>query len=769
MGKRNAYVVHIPILFRFWSPMTKLKVWAVKHSNGPVDSTCYEFFTPNGNVRAIESADGRPPRWVRPLETYDPAAGKTNAVSKDPVNSIELVFGNKFFVDTGPYDSGTLNDVVSYETNVVVKKQCPDEIVNDNGNGGAKYALPVRCDSEIAFGVRVYQMKRSRPSFVKLGDHETWEWISSALIPWCALMHRDGNRYVAFQTKSISDRRMQVPETRTWLVIELVRVNEPTVQFGKYLPPAGSSSFYPRLVNDLKKVFQEFVIPERLRMMRTEFHVDAEFSQVAKDCLVGTLGVAPEGVDFVCVDDTDDVWTSNSTQSWYRYDDVPVVTARWILARYAEIQSMHTHPTRPEDDLVSIKTWKPSDRDGQNYERLRCRLTDVIRLATMHSATRPYIPDHVENERGEWIESDKYSPGLTLPGDCEDGAQAAYLIYSTLLLGMDRVVSADPKLTKTEKRTLYAIRDLAAISGVPIGVSGTSYNPLTNVDGDSHAFGVVVPYPEFVRATYGANRVKEAMDVFQTKFGFAYPTDFPNRIKVMETTLFCCPTYETHDPDALGVRDVVEEWLQDLDEWRCAWTNFALLHYNDETTSCQNYVIRGYTTFGKTFLPSFRPISLDGKEDENAYTCTFAFVNVDGKIGIPRHEMFGERPVSFSLRAPVFMTRDVWDAETRVLTWIRPPIVPLVPIEGDPYKPDEFESRTVTLTALDRPVRSGPHAVVFVYDFTIRDALDRVAELVDRLKRNGHENARFVLRPYGFAYVALLHDLDPPPPQIREE
>lgn len=747
--------------------------------------TCYEIFTRCGVVRLVADKDEW--RWAPPFERDDPVhANAVPFASVDHgVNVLELKVDPASFRRRGLVAKDKKGLRVLMSSGEYREMGMVDPPPNYNmGDNSVFIPIDIRkYDTGVAFTVRTYHWKSTRPTgwFAKgKEERKTWQWVSSVIVPWKALI-AGGEHEVGFQTFQWSDVRLDIREPSHEILV--VR------KFGKfnesYVPPPVKiqdalelrlpgdmsqeeheeatraivlSSSTPNLIADMIRVSDGYVVPEFYYMRKVALRHGRVGYDNAVRCAQGTLGLSVNGLQY---DMRAKLRSGNvpweyfgvSMQSWFVYT-TPAATPQWFLARLAEVQRLHDYyGSSFEEDVALIV--KGGEMKTDVRRRLRRRLTDVVRLVTMHSVTRPYIPDHVDVDDAHWIMSDTYSPGLAIPGDCEDGAQAAYLLYMTLLFGE---YHKDVNLSREERKKLELLRSCAAICGVPMGVTGTSFDPIGNTDGESHAFGVVIPFDTYVKAMFGEDALPRAMELFKERYGFEYPSTFFQRPKVLETTVFCTTSYEEHAPQDTKVTKAVHEWAAAMQEMRPVWTNTAIVFENNEDSACHNYLIRAYGSYNREFFPAkeFIPTLLEGGA-ATEHSCSFVFCVENGEVGITRDEFFhDENRREFALRVPVAMSKEAWDAERNLLLDVDRPVVPLIPIVEDPYK---NEDRVALYDRHDDTVPSGARRLhVFVYDinYVYPDGVPTVGKLnalLDTLTELGF--TKYVIRPYGFCHAII--------------
>lgn len=780
-------------------------------------NTCYEIFTRAGVVRiarrgGVPGIPGTGPWvWTRPFETFDPLRPDEPPPFKDAKDTPN-VLGIK--IDGTSFRCGSLglcdkgkDELVYFDKNGKVGTRAygaKKKPASSMRGGDTTVFLPIALDpyqTGVAFSVRTYLWSETRPLDATTLDQRkyVWRWVSSAVIPWKTLVDC-GDKDFALDTFQWSDARSDLPDVvhETFIVRKLSKpfnfmgpTNDHEThtllkEIHELRFPDGNStsqkehddatmravdeSRLPRLMSHLVRVTESFVVSEYDYMMRlqTDPHDSHVGLALATTCAHGTLGIAIDGLPYDSkgsrrAGGLEWKFYGLSMQSWYLYDK-PVVTSRWILDRLEEVQRLHCYEKSMEEDVENIVCG--GSFSEKEHKRLRRRLTDVVRLCTIHSVSRPYIPDHTYNAKREWVPSDTYTPGLALPGDCEDGSQASYLIYMTLLFGN---YYRDSDLTEKERGILMNLRKCAAICGVPLGVSGTSYNPMKNVDGEPHAFGVVVPFDQYIVAVFGKDVLHDALARFRSKYDFEYPTHFKQRPKVVETTVFCTTSYEEHDPEPAVVTCVVDEWLAEMGELHPAYSNVTKLLQNNESRSCHNYAIRAYGSYNREFCKDLLPKTWSDDTDASEYSCSFVFALENSKyVGITREQLFhDENHVDFVLRVPLSMSSEVWDSERELSLDLVRPIVPLISLGSDPYKKEEdrFE-----LYRHDRLAPAGVRRVViFVYDINYVYRMPKETTTISRLEdlRRRLSNAlssdegvyemKFEIQPYGFSHAIVFY------------
>lgn len=721
---------------------------------------CYEFHTQEDVVRLAWRDDKW--KWTRPFETYDEYGAK-DATSTPNLNThIQLrVHPTEFRMFGLPLGKDLALTTLTKAGKFTESKI--GSLITYNDTDSSYWLKPNPEKTGAAFCVRVYHRLATRPPQFMFAGHTSWMWVSTALVPWEALFRtpscldvetfswsdvrsdvgvRAFDRILIAPTSLHRSRSHHVEKSELRLNtliatdVDATALREATLKILD--TPAWKS------VDALIQITENFIVPENDALKKLRFTGGSEGADNAKSAAQGNLGIPPDGVQFDAdvsprIPGVDWKFYGVSTQSWFDYT-TSVVTSDWLLSALRQVQALHGYTTSFADDVQLLKQFKrkmPAD----TYERLRRRLTDVVRVCTMHSISRPYIPDHVQCPDGSWVLSDVYTSGLALPGDCEDGAHAAYHIYMSILFGGH----TDPELK--------LLRECAAMAGVPMGVLGTTYDPIERKDGEPHCFGIVVPFPTYVCAMFGPERLEDAMIRFRQTFGFNYPANLHNHIKVLETTFFNTAGYEHH---TFGPWErVVDEWLLDMGEDLIAWSNMTKLLKNTMSSPFQNFVTRAYTSFNRDFFGSeWIPRLVSGK---TATSHTMSFVIWTGtSVGATYRDLFGETPIDFEFRAVVAMSKATYEAERELLSVIRRPVVPLVVLTQDPYKPFEDRHRVYESHA-DVVTANKPHFVIFVYDLTyVYPDGETTMQKLDSLC-GVHPKMKFAIRPFGFSHAAFFH------------
>lgn len=693
--------------------------------------TCYDVWVPGGRVaRIVQRADlwG----WTQPFETWTEST--ETFVDSTDVNCFEFVIDDQKFGQRGGegelclYNRTHEKRTVRGIPNVVVSK--PTTAVR------MKFATP---STTIAFGVYKYEELRR----AKHDPTPVWQWVGAALVPWAWF---ESNAFLAVNFFMWSDVRMNAvdPNSESDALIVMV---------GRNVKIRPNGAALGLLENDVRSVTVEYVRPETAALQNCRVIGDS----IADDTKCITESYPLEGMQHPFVDAPETYGAS--MQSWY-YWDAPVVKESWILARLRECWGLHDYDEKSYvKDVQELIAGKWVDGKSQRI------LTDIVRLVTMHSTSRPYLADERLVNRSEVLRggtpryenSDTFTSGLTAPGDCEDGAHSAFMIYQSLLL------------CKTWISPLVkAARSCAAILGFPICVTGTSANPFRNVEAGAHAYGAVIPMPVFVRAMFGAERLPAAMKCFHKTFGFEYPIDMVLDVLAIETTLFTTPLYNHHyDTDETRLHVVQEFATREMGETKTrAPRNFFYTFVLGDLSACHRYAVKGYTDVHRHVFYSdpdwtARPKTLDGM-DASEWSCTFTFSrpgNDPRSIGITREELFTCDPVDFSLRVPVSMSKDVYSADLRLILNCRRPYVPLIDVgHADVFKDadDGAHSREAWGFYGDF-IGPPPHVTVFVY--TLQDERDgkSVLKKMDELRKELGA-ARFTLRKYANSTAIVFSD-----------
>ncbi len=661
-----------------------------RYKNGEIR---YEVWMPDGECKGVVYENGE---WdfTHPFETWAPDAEKPGSGCMSVEFILDQGFRTSNAQDTPKipmYDrTGNLTKEFT------VKRKLSDM---DGKKQKRTVLFTSFAASSVAFGVYAYVL-------APRGSHnpcKVWTRAAAAVVPWTYL-HKSP---VAVETFMWFDMRMNTESA--------VNANE----FLIIQTPSGVPHFPTKdLAIDVQKVVREYTIPEFDVLRKCRLPPDSKYDE-SLNTITSTLNTPIDGLAY----DVDATFSDGeklpnefmgaSAQAWYYYT-TPVVTEGWILQHMHEVMWLRQYDSGNyvEDVAFIIKGDPWPDADAKRYQRL---LTDVIRLVTMHATSSPYVEDKRYDASGKGFDSDSYTSALKVPGDCEDGAHSAYMIYMSLLFG----TWIDPRVK--------ALQKLAAYLGMPMCVTGTAANPMRGGVGGTHAFGCVVPFPRFVKALYGDDEAvtKEAFQKFYEKFDFHFPVDSdPLDVSAIETTLYSTPLVSHHEchpeSETVRMRKVKDFAVKEMREVSCASINFSYTFVLDSDCACHMLAFKAFTTaHRKLFYEVVDPMTtypktMDDKESTE-HSCTFAFCSPGG-VGVQRAELYmTEHYNGWELRVPHSMSAGVWEADVRLVRNGLCPVTPLTRRYVDPQKKTDHNADFV-LTHASTFIPSEPHILVFVYD-----------------------------------------------------
>lgn len=716
------------------------------------DEVQYVVWVPGGDVARLVCTDGKW-AWTHPFEREMCENNRDVKSTCGPKGgqSIHLRIQPSSFRMQGPIAQAA-SDVGIFGGDRTIRRN--PALVATETDG---ITLGTAKDYPIAFGVHTYA-RLPRSSDRK--EPKSWQWISACVVPWTYMCNHDA---CFVETFMWSDRRFDAEqdEHRERVLISGVR---------RMAQNIGEESKFKELLDSVHKITKEYTMPE-FEAMTSQSLPDALKRKYVdqNDVRNSTLNTPVEGLPYhfdedVMVGDSPlpDAFMGASAQAWYAYTG-SVVDESWLLQKLKQVSwlSQYDLASSYVSDVTELikNQWT---EDNLVYRRL---MTDVIRIVTMHATSSPYTEDKRYLKRSS-VDSDTYTSALTVPGDCEDGAHSAYMIYMSILFGNWK----DPKL--------IALQQLAAYLGMPVCITGTASNPKHKVNpasGGTHAYGAVIPYRQFIRAMFPEAAFEKAMEVFRARFKFEAPEDGLNSSSI-ETTLFSTPAVEhpagAHHEDEGPAYELVHAFaLTKMGEPKCAWHNFAYTYFLNENTSVHLLAFKAFTFAHRQLFYTtpvdfpFVPLTWN---DENAtqYSCTFTFARTDNEnIGISRPELYlKEYFHHWTMRVPEPMSEDVFTKDIQLLRCTRQPYVPLGRRVWDPQKSVEANEENIAMAkdSVTTFTRSLPHVTMYVYDMSIvypdgKSVTDKLAELVSELKRQTEKRVEYVASMYDKCVVIVMY------------
>lgn len=608
------------------------------------------------------------------------------------------------------------------------------KVFTEETAGDIDLILSTPVPDAVAFGIHTYATTR-RHAHTKV---KSWQWVSAAVVPWSMLSDPDPT--FALTTFMWSDIRMKTAGINHSTEMLVVHVRNNMVHSPR-----------DEMQTDIQNVVQSYTLPEFTTLHASS--LPPEFLNRfgdQNDVRTSTLNTHLEGLRYNVPgvklgEDGEDVGNElmgSSAQSWYVWT-ASVVEESWIESKMHQVAWLHQYDMKNYVHDVNRllraaeagTIW--TDPDSHLFQRL---LTDVVRIVTMHATSSPYVEDMRWKNDDEAVSSDTYTSSLTVPGDCEDGAQSAYMIYMSILFSKEW----------REPRVL-ALRKLAAFLGIPVCITGTSTNPMKpGQGGGTHAYGAVIPFPRFVDALFGADASARdaAFARFKSMFGYACPA-YASELDVssIETTLFATPLarFHEHHPGVESDKHrVMERFVRErLGEHMCAAINVSYTFILDSDCACHLLAFRAFTSAHRELFyttPGFGhfPRTMSG-DPATEYSCSFVFSRPKGGIGIKRDELYlADHDMGWELRVPRSMTESVWESDMRLIRSTRQPVVKLIPRLTDPMKrPDR--NAMAYLNHVNAFDYSRPHVFVFVYDVAHEykegvNAHQQMLELKDELE-----------------------------------
>lgn len=592
-------------------------------------------------------------------------------------------------------------------------------------------------DASTAFGLHTFALARRHMHT----QTKSWQWVAAAVVPWSMLSDPDPT--FALSTFMWSDIRMQTAGINHSSELVVVNVKSNMVH----------SRTHDTTAADIQNVVQNYTLPEFTALhassLPPEFLSQSKYTD-QNDVRTSTLNTHLEGLTYNVPDvklgnegaDVGNELMGASAQAWYVWTG-PVMEESWLEEKMSQVAWLHQYDLEryvkdvnrllkcAEDGTI----W--SDETSEDYHLFQRLLTDVIRLVTMHATSSPYVEDMRWKNDKEAKSSDTYTSSLTVPGDCEDGSQSAYMIYMSILF-----------CKEWRKPKVLALRKLAAFLGMPVCITGTSTNPMKpGQGGGTHAYGAVIPFPRFVAALFGADDTHAraaAFAKFKTTFGYACPA-YAGELDVssIETTLFATPLarFHAHHPGVEKEKhEIMRKFvMEELGETKCAAINVSYNFILDADCACHLLAFKAFTSAHRELFystPGFGhyPKTLKG-DTATEHSCSFVFSRPTGGIGVKRDELYlADHDMGWELRVPHPMTEGVWESDMRLILNTRQPVVKLVPRLVDPMKRPDMNV-VAFMNHADAFDYSKPHVFVFVYDaaYEYEDG-DTAHEKMEKLK-----------------------------------
>jgi hypothetical protein len=730
----------------------------------------YVVWSPNGDVARVAYGDDGW-EWTYPFETMD------FEHKKSVVDVCGSKGGQKISVQINPsrFREGTGKipippDVAAYDyMGKQLESGCmyrsSSLISKESKNKKSRIVLSSDGDHPIAFGVHAFariarsdedqliQMRGSKDRTPNL----SYQWISACVVPWKFIHDYKTTLMEMFMW---SDKRFQTEHDKYKERLIISRDDHGVI--ARELNAEGIEmlgSYVDRIAREYTtrefQVMYEHHLPPNL--LKT-------YGEEQDDVRLSTFNTHLEGLPYHVTDvklsdgsSLPDAYLGASAQAWYVYSK-PVVTEEWILQKLKQVSALWSYDVSSYvddvNDLISDTEWT----DDPHYKKM---LTDVIRIATMNATSSPYTEDKRRFSNGTSKDSDTYTCALTAPGDCEDGAHSAYMIYMSILFG-----------SNWKNPQVKALQKLAAYLGMPICITGTASNPMRPVNksqGGTHAYGAVIPYRKFIQALFRDNEaaIRKALDLFRSRFGFEAPDKMD--ASSIETTLFSSPLVDhhaSHPLDQSAAYDIVKNMMQrEFGETHCAWRNLSYTHLLDDKTAVHLLAFKAYTSAHREMFYSsnesfdWYPQTIDGR-DAGKHSCTFTFLRADGNVGIQRSELYLYKYMNvWTFAVPYAMSEELFDIDMKLVENTRQPYVPLCERVYDPQKSRKSnEANAQACVALyEHFDYSRPHVLIFVYDITIDDTIEKLNALREKISQSVGKRVDATFVPYDKCISILMY------------
>lgn len=767
-------------------------------------SVQYVVWAPNGDVRRIalkNDSDEDRWTWAAPFEVAQgPPGNKADEkyikdFSPDKGFSIGVSIHSVYF-RSGGVGAATKANVYDRNGEVVANaKATRDTSYAEDDNDVAIVKLGADPDAPFAFGIHAYALC---PRTTKPGSSKSWQWVGAALVPWTAVSNATLCSFPMFMWSDVRFE-CEVPEYAERVLVRRVE--------GIHSVPKLLAT---ELVRDAENILINYTLNEYETVRNTCTHKLVPKEQ--ETMRFSTFNTHIEGLgmrasentkemmaDKVAGDNTPvEAYLGSSAQSWYYYEKT-AVTAEWLVQTIDQVLALRGSTSAEFTSSVDKMIERGDDDWGSDKAEFRHVLADVVRIVTVHQTTWPYAEDLRHAPNGEAKSCDTFTCGLTVPGDCEDGAQAAYLVYMSILLTDWTMPTAN--LKKTEKDAVMALQKAAAYLGVPMCITGTAANPATpNFDetyAGSHSYGAIVPFLTFVGALFGHDKTDEinrACTKFEKRFGFEPPRGlYPSSV---ETTLFSTPTmhHEGHDAREIDAynRAIKEIVKKRYGERSCLWRNVGYTYPLDDDVYVHVYAFKAFTDYARHVLFDGGKVNsnthvrmLANAAYASPYSCTFAFVTLDenGEVegmGVHRETLYdmcaqrengveNKATPKWGLRVICDMSKTMFDLDQQIVRYTRQPVVPLARTHYDPHKSPEANARAreICKCFMNPFDHSKPHVVLHFYDmtYTYDSGRNEETEAASTLLSTAAEmNARkFVAMPHGHCTAVVFHDIVPNP------
>jgi hypothetical protein len=500
--------------------------------------------------------------------------------------------------------------------------------------------------------------------------------------------------------------------------------------------------------------------------------------------LIAPISLPPTGVPLSKDEDrltltgvltgTDDQFGFNrckglNTQAYWRTRP-NIASDEWLVRRLTESLG-----TRGETIESFLDFFIPDDgKDYQGFDfscdRFKHFATDVIRVSTMHAATRPYLSDskwriNENTQKYEPYDVDDYNIASVIPGDCEDGAGLATSILWCII--EENWFEQDGQMGVVLKLMSRIIKFM----GIPFGANGFGRDPYAQETKTKcgHSFGLIVPFHIFLKwRGETPEEISRITSDYEKKNGFVQgSTTEMKHVCVLETTILTTSFYHSR-LDFPMIRRLQEVLSKTYKEDRLMWTNFHI----QEALSLEHVV---HCEINRIFCPILTLFY--GKQTDNSgldleINRTFSLSTTGEGMFVTSEHMFShhedacERIVA---TVPVKITRKAYDADNFFIDNFDRPVVPLCAKEEEGvdlfrfdakksrqlYNSEEFKRKYKYDTVV---VAKNKRINLFCWKLSDDNTDEVINTLKNALKTETGEDVRVCCRQFGngFCFTFIL-------------
>ncbi len=526
--------------------------------------------------------------------------------------------------------------------------------------------------------------------------------------------------------------------------------------------PKGPTKDYNYWNSKLRVIWDEFVKPE----------IDFAVTSVNDVNILVPPSICVNGIDVYetfAQEDCFRVCKGLSVQSFFRAAPIPEVDEDWLCLVLEQVLNIRNSTTAEfisdcEDHFV---LW------GDDSVFRECQ-ADVVRVATIHVTTWPYVSDRTFENSTTEIMGDSFDADWSCAGDCEDKEVVVMRILSLLLEKSD-----------WKTKAVNVMRQCVALLGLPVGISGKSRSPMDEKEVTGHMFGACLPFPILHHMITKKELNGEELEYFKSKFGFKKKANvcFPKHIVVLEAIMMGTPYYferRQEDLDKVGYDakqkkffDIMAQLPTAGEKSNIIWRNYTLKNpfgYGGHKSYENGFIVHQEVTRLFTFnIPLF--YRKDDPELAAFYGRLGASPKLQGSFlirtsamaerisprrtfGIKALDFFKTNPNSsqWDLTISTAMTNEAWEAEEEI---IRSYIRPIVPLSKHTYEFDALKRKTdasVPAEWYTSKISKNPHRHLQVYAWGIDTNTTNVIKSLAAIT-----SSSIAVRKYGHGHMFVLN------------